>query len=71
MPFQPQNQWSSSNDDQTYSFTAVVMPCGKEEKNQNSPTEMPYEITLIREQGEQHNLKKIVAEDPYLWHSVY
>jgi len=49
----------------------TVIPCGNEDSTANSMGEMPYELTLKRNFGDQHNLKEICMKYEVVWKRVY
>jgi hypothetical protein len=57
--------------DSSYTFTVTVIPCGNEDACSNSEAEKPYELTLVRKAGEQHNLKEVCLRNESVWKRVY
>jgi hypothetical protein len=57
--------------EQSYTFTVTVIPCGNEDSGANSELEKPYELTLVRKAGEQHNLKEVCLRNESVWKRVF
>jgi hypothetical protein len=49
----------------------MVIPCGNENQNINTPVDLPYELQLTRLPNQQNNLKDILQKNQATWVKIF
>ena len=62
---------SPSSSYKPQNLTVTVIPCGREDQNQNFTDDQPYELELRRTANDQNNLKEIFLADKGIWENIY